>query len=200
MPSGKADGSEGQAGTGPVTIPGRQGHSLFVTVLAWTTIVPSAFGLVVALMQNVIFAVFMSPGQFAQIVAMLPPGMETLGNVSYGTMRVALLAFLALSLTFLLTGIGLLKRRNWARVVFIAAVALGTLYGVATYFFMDATSDLSVLLPDTTIEGAGIDLAQVAAMMRVTTTALTILFTAFNLWLIWRLVSPSIRQEFDRKP
>jgi uncharacterized membrane protein YozB (DUF420 family) len=172
-------------------------RSLFVSVLAWTTLVPAAFGVVVALMQNVMFTLFMSPAQFAQVVALLPPGMETLGRVSYDTMRVALLAFLALSVIFLLAGIGLLKRRNWARVVFIAAVALGTLYSVVTYFSMDAASDLTALLPGTTIDGASVDMAEIAAMMRATTTALTVVFTAFNLWLIWRLLSPAIRQEFE---
>jgi uncharacterized membrane protein YozB (DUF420 family) len=174
------------------------GHrSLFVTVIAWCTIVSAAFGVVIGLAQNVFFALFMSPEQLARMLAMLPPGMEAVAEVTYGSLRVALLAFLALAVIFLLTGIGLLRRRNWARVVFVAAIATGTLYSVVTYFLLDTAGDLAVLVPTATIDGTTADFAPMVAMMRATATALTIVLTAFNLWLIWRLLSPAIRREFD---
>jgi hypothetical protein len=171
-------------------------RSMSVTLLAWVTIIPAAFGVLVSLLQTVLFTAFMSPEQLDQLFAMLPPGMEALPRISYDTLRIALLSFLALSVIFLATGIGLLQRRNWARVVFIAAVALGTLYSVATYFFMDTAADLSLLIPPADINGSRIDVAPIMAMMRTATTVLAILFTALNVWLVWWLVSPAIRREF----
>ncbi|MEQ1581512.1 MAG: hypothetical protein ABL964_13045 [Steroidobacteraceae bacterium] len=171
-------------------------RSLSVTLLAWVTIIPAAFGVLVSLLQNILFAVFMSPGQLEQLFSMLPPGMEALPRISYGTLRIVLLAFLAASVIFLATGVGLLKRRNWARIVFIAAVALGTLYGVVTYFFMDTAADLSMLIPPSGLNGSRVDVAPIMAMMRAATTVLTVVFTALNLWLVWWLLSPAIRREF----
>lgn len=171
-------------------------RSLSVTLLAWVTIVTAAFGVLVSLLQTILFTAFMSPDQLDQLFAMLPPGMETLPRISYDTLRIALLAFLALSVIFLATGIGLLKRRNWARVLFIAVVALGTLYSVATYFFMDTAADLSLLVPPADMNGSRVDVAPIMAMMRTATTVLAIVFTALNLWLVWWLVSPAIRREF----
>jgi cbb3-type cytochrome oxidase subunit 3 len=168
-----------------------------VTLLAWVTIVPAAFGVLVGLVQNLLFAVFMSPDQLEQLFSMLPPGMEALPRVSYGTLRVVLLAFLAVSVLFLATGVGLLKRRNWARVMFIAAVALGTLYSVVAYFFIDTAADLSMLVPPGGLNGSPVDVAPLMAMMRAATTVLTLVFTALNLWLIWWLLSPALRREFS---
>lgn len=167
-----------------------------MTLLAWVTIIPAAFGVLVSLLQNILFAVFMSPDQLEQLLAMLPPGMESLPRVSYDTLRTVLLAFLALSVLFLATGVGLLKRRNWARVVFAASVALGTLYGVVSYFLLDSAADLSMLIPPVGVDGSRVDVAPIMAMMRTATTVLTILFTALNLWLLWWLLSPAVRREF----
>ena len=176
------------------TLPAPRSSS--VTLLAWVTIIPAAFGVLVSSLQTLLFTVFMSPDQLDQLFTMLPPGMEALPRISYNTLRIALLAFLAVSVIFLATGIGLLKRRNWARVVFIAAVALGTLYSVATYFFMDTAADLSLLIPPADMNGSRVDLAPIMAMMRTATTVLAVVFTALNLWLVWWLVSPAIRREF----
>lgn len=167
-----------------------------VTLLAWVTIIPAAFGVLVSLMQNILFAAFMSPDQLEQLFAMLPPGMESLPRVSYDMLRVVLLAFLALSILFLATGIGLLKRRNWARVVFVASVALGTLYGLVSYFLLDSAADLSMLIPPAGPDGSRVDVAPIMAMMRAATTVLTVVITALNVWLVWWLLSPAIRREF----
>jgi hypothetical protein len=170
-------------------------RSLSVTLLAWVTIIPAALGVIVSLLWNILFTVFMSPDQLEQLFAMLPPGMEALPRISYNTLRIVLLACLAVSVVFLAAGIGLLKRRNWARIVFVAAVALGTLYSVVTYFFMNP-ADLSALVPPADLNGSRVDMAPIMAMMRAATTALTLVFTALNLWLVWWLLSPAIRREF----
>jgi hypothetical protein len=148
-------------------------RSFSVTLLAWVTIIPAAFGVLISLVQNALFAAFMSPEQLEQLFALLPPGMEAVPRVSFDTLRIVLLAFLALSVIFLATGIGLLRRRNWARVVFIAAVALGTLYSVVTYFFLDTIADLSAMIPPAALNGSQVDLAPIMAMMRTATTVLT---------------------------
>lgn len=171
-------------------------RSLSVTLLAWVTIIPAACGALVALLQNILFAAFMSSEQLEALYAALPPGMEALPRVSYDMLRVVLLAFLALSILFLVTGIGLLKRREWARIVFAAAVLLGTIYGVASYFLLDSASDLSVLIPPADVNGSRVDVAPLMAMMRTATTVLTLVFTALNLWLVWWLLSPAVRAEF----
>ncbi len=173
-------------------------RSLSVTLLAWATIIPAACGVIASLAQNLLFTVFMSPDQLEQLFSMLPPGMEALPRVSYDTLRIGLLAVLAVSVIFFATGVGLLRRRNWARVVFVAAVAVGTLYSVVTCFFLDTTADLSELLPPAALNGSQVDLAPIMAMMRTATTVLTVVFTALNLWLIWWLLSPAIREEFRR--
>jgi hypothetical protein len=171
-------------------------RSLSVTLLAWVTIIPAALGVLVTLLQNILFAAFISPDQLEQLFSMLPPGMEAVPRISYDTLRIVLLALLAVSVIFLATGVGLLKRRDWARIVFVAAVLLGTLYSVVTYFIMDTAADLSMLIPPAGPGGSPADVAPIMAMMRAATTVLTIVFTALNLWLVWWLLSPAVRREF----
>ncbi len=176
-------------------------RSMFVTVLAWTTIIPAAFGVLIAGVQNLFFNLFMSPADLERMVAMLGPGMGGITQITFGNLRLLLLLFLATSVLFLVTGVGLLKRRNWARVLLVATLALGTLYSIFTALFVDSSADLAAMLaPSASFDGETVDFSGVASIMRATSITLLIVFTAFNAWLVWRLYSQPIAREFCGAP
>ncbi len=113
-------------------------RSTFVTVLAWIFILMSGFSTVMAVFQYVVMSFVMPLARMQASLDELkargdmpmPPGAEFM----FGHMRLIFGAFLLLSAITLLTSIGLLKRRNWARLVFICLMALGIVWNIAGLF------------------------------------------------------------------
>jgi hypothetical protein len=144
-------------------------RSLFVTVTAWVFIVLAALASVSALLQN------------AEIASFLP-GLTVVGNVQ----PLPLLT-------------GLLLRLEWARRFFIALLVLAIAANVAGLWLQHemlqslvsstlASSPLPPLAAD--VFGGFVTAARVMAVL-VTVGACLLL-----VWIIRRLMSPAVRQEF----
>lgn len=105
-------------------------RSTFITALAWTFIVMAGFASLIAVAQNIMIQL-MFPTDLA-----LPPsphasGVPAVLDFLLGHIRYLFLAFLILSIGTLVAAIGLLKRRNWARLAFVGILGLGILWNLA---------------------------------------------------------------------
>jgi hypothetical protein len=169
--------------------------SLFVTVTAWVFIVLAALASVSALLQNAAMASFL-------------PGLTVVGNVQPLPLLTGLLmgylpwlvgAGLAVSLATLACAIGLLVRLEWARRIFIALLVLAIAANVGALWLQQEvmqslvsstlkTSPLPPLVAD--VFGGFVTAARVMAVL-VTLGACLLL-----VWIIRRLMSPAVRQEF----
>jgi len=169
--------------------------SLFVTVTAWVFIVLAALASVSALLQNAAMASFL-------------PGLTVVGNVQPLPLLTGLLmgylpwvvgAGLAVSLATLACAIGLLVRLEWARRIFIALLVLAIAANVGGLWLQQEvmqslvsstlkTSPLPPLVAD--VFGGFVTAARVMAVL-VTLGACLLL-----VWIIRRLMSPAVRQEF----
>jgi hypothetical protein len=169
--------------------------SLFVTVTAWVFIVLAALASVSALLQNAAMASFL-------------PGLTVVGNVQPLPLLTGLLmgylpwvvgAGLAVSLATLACAIGLLVRLEWARRIFIALLVLAIAANVAGLWLQQevlqslvsntlARSPLPPLVAD--VFGGFVTAARVMAVL-VTVGACLLM-----VWIIRRLMSPAVRQEF----
>ena len=169
--------------------------SLFVTVTAWVFIVLAALASVSALLQNAAIASFL-------------PGLTVVGNVQPLPLLTGLLmgylpwlvgAGLAVSLATLACAIGLLVRLEWARRIFIALLVLAIAANVGGLWLQQEvmqslvsstlkTSPLPPLVAD--VFGGFVTAARVMAVL-VTLGACLLL-----VWIIRRLMSPAVRQEF----
>jgi hypothetical protein len=170
-------------------------RSTFVTVTAWIFIVLSAFATVTSVMQNVMVGLMFPTDEIVAAVnrdPKAPPGMA----IVFGHLKLIMLLFLGMCVATLASSIGLLRRREWARKVFIAVLLLGILWMIGgfvlQYFFMSSVNAMP------TAGGAAVD-AQFGMMMKVVMVfgALTSLtFAAIFGWIIYKLMSPAIRGEF----
>jgi hypothetical protein len=170
-------------------------RSLFVTVTAWVFIVLAALTSVSALLQK------------AEIASVLP-GLTVVGNVQPLPLLTGLLmgylpwvvgAGLAVSVATLACAVGLLLRLEWARRIFIALLVLAIVANVAGLWLQQEVlqslvsstlqrSPLPPLVAD--VFGGFVTAARVMAVL-VTVGACLLL-----VWIIRRLMSPAVRQEF----
>lgn len=181
--------------------PAAPARSTFVTVLAWIFLVLTGMGLVVSVLQNLMVHLLMPPEVFEQAAsAPVAPGTPAWATWMMGHFR------LIIALVFVLTGVmfiaslGLLKRWNWARLLFIAMMALGIAWnlfslGLQLPMLMDMHAQIgeaSRATPD--MPDLGWFVVGVGAVMLL----MVLGFSAVQAWIIKRLLSPEVVAEFRR--
>ena len=173
-------------------------RSNFVTVLAWIFIVLAGFATLVSIMQNImvwlIFPVAEMRGAAAKVEGQ--PGVPWFATLMFDYFQWFFLAFLAVCAATLAASIGLLKRKNWARISFIALMVLGILWNIAgvvmMYFFVSSFTEMPMPRKQPAAEHFGM----MMNVMMGFNALITIAFTALWAWIIKRLVSADIRREF----
>lgn len=175
-------------------------RSLFVTIVAGVFIALSGLALAAAVAQYRIFTMEPYRGtmdralQDSTFASVAPPAWRFL-VANYRTLA---LAGLAASTATLLASVGLLRRRNWARILFVGLLTLGIAAMVASLFLRDAMiPDLTaVMARDSTLHQARGDLAAAFRAMRTVFAGLALGIAGAFGWLIARFVSPGVRAEF----
>jgi hypothetical protein len=169
--------------------------SLFVTVTAWVFIVLAALASASALVQNAAVASFL-------------PGLTVVGNVQPLPLLTGLLlgylpwvvgAGLLVSLATLACAVGLLIRLEWARRVFIVLLVLAIVANVAGLWLQHEMlqSLVSNTLSRSPLPPLAADVfGGFVTAARVTAVLVTLGACALLVWIIRRLMSPSVRQEF----
>jgi hypothetical protein len=170
-------------------------RSLFVTVTAWAFIVLAAMASVSALLQNAAVASFL-PG--LSVVGHAQP-LPLLTGLLLGYLPWVVGAGLVMSLATLACAVGLLVRLEWARRFFIALLVLALVANVAGLWLQH---EVLQSLVDNTLSGSALPPAAAdvfggfVTATRVTAVLLTLGACALLVWIIRRLMSPAVRQEF----
>ena len=170
-------------------------RSLFVTLTAWLFLALGAMASVSALLQNAMLASWL-PGLRGLGVAQPLP---LLTSLLIGYLPWVMAAGLAVSLATMTSAVGLLLRLDWARRCFIGLLGLAiaaNLLGLWLQYevvqsLVEATLVRSPLPPAAAhVFGGFVTASQVMAVV-VTLAACGLL-----VWIIRRLMSPMVRQEF----
>lgn len=174
-------------------------RSNFVTVLAWIFIAFAGFATFIALLQNVMIAFVFPLDDIHARASMDAAKMPAFFAFAIDHLRWFFLTFLLVSATTFVAAIGLLRRWNWARLLFIAILGLGVIWnigGIALQQFM--MSSMPMPMPP----NAPKDFADGFDVMRkiivVFSAFMGIGFAVLYGWLIRKLLSPAIRAEFTR--
>jgi len=95
-------------------------RSSFITILAWILIVMSGFAAFISILQNIMIHTLFPADQMQAAIASTKnsPNIPWFVEFMFNYFRWFVGAFLLLSLSTLVSAIGLLKRKNWARIVF----------------------------------------------------------------------------------
>ncbi len=169
-------------------------RSAFVTVVAWIFIVLATLASTVGVLQNIAFfkmaAMPDGHGPMHGGAAQLP----WLLRLIFDHFQLYLAIELGGSLTGLVAAVGLLKRKNWARRLFIALLCLGMAVLVVAL-----ATQLSFTPVTDNIPAAQVP-ENVRTMLRVMKGfffILTLLLSLLLSWIIATLAGPRIKEEFQ---
>jgi len=177
------------------TLPGQVPRSQFVTVLAWIFIVLSGFTALIAVLQNIMFHLVFERG-FGECVPPPPSEMGAVFTFIFDHMQWVFAGFLILSLVSLTASIGLLRRQEWARWLFVA------LMGVAIAYQLLGLVLQSVMMPSFDIplakapEGVAAGVRTMTIVIRIFSAVMALAFCGVFGWIIKRLLAADIRAEF----
>jgi flagellar basal body-associated protein FliL len=176
-------------------------HSQLVNIFARSNIVLGVMGVFVLL---VLMLLFKNGGAADELLATLqsPELQLQIPKSAADSMRHIegyLAASLALNVVQLVASYALLKRRNWARLFWVAVMVVTVIWCIAGLFSpMDVSkylpADLNQAPPETQAE-----LKAMLASAKIYGYALSLAFAALFSWLAWRFCSQDIRREFQAK-
>jgi len=171
--------------------------SNFVTVVAWIFIVLSGFGTLIGILQSVMIATVFNTPEVAQAMqSPPPPGAPPFAMFMMKHMLTFFVCMLALNVLTLIASVGLLLRRNWARLLFIGLMVFGIVWnfaGLVLQFSMfSSMRDQFAAVPDAP------DMGAFFVGIAVVSVIFVIAFSALFGWIIKRLVSPPVVAEFGR--
>lgn len=170
-------------------------RSTFVTMLAWTFIVLAGFAVVTSTFQVLLVVVMFTDAEIAASVAS-EPDMPEIARTLSTHIRMITLAFFILNTGTLVSAIGLLKRREWARKAFILVLVIGivVLLGgmLLQYQLFSAVSALPA--PGGPPVDAMFDVMM--KILRIVYTLVGIVFSAIFGLIIAKLCSAGTRREF----
>lgn len=172
--------------------------STFVTVVAWIFMILAGFATCISVLQNIMIT-FMFPAAEMQAAATQmreDPRAPRIFMYMFEHMRLFVFTFLVLSAATLVSSIGLLLRKEWARVTFVALMAFGILWNIGGMVLMYVMFS-SMSAP---VEGApqfhDEDFQLFAMIMMGFNLLLALGITVLFGWIIKKLLSTNIRQEF----
>ena len=177
------------------------GKSQFVTRLAWTGIVITGFATFMSLLQNIIVSVLLPIDQMKEVFVVEPrmsKYVPALVSFMMTNIRLIFFGYLVLSTAMFISSIGLLKRKNWARIIFIFIISVGIASSLAGVFFQGAMMGTVIpILPEEYVDMPGMPNFQAMFLIiRIASGVLVIFMVALYGWIIKKLVSKEIKQEF----
>lgn len=166
-----------------------ESRSTFVTVLAWMFIVGSGFATFISIMQVIMVTTMFSGDEFSSV----PKNAPAMAKFMSQHFNLLIYAFFVLASFTFISSIALLKRKNWARLAFIAILAIGILWqagGVAIQLTM--FSDFPA--PP---KGEGFDdFERMSTIIRWFSIVIALAVSGVFIWLIKKLTTQSISREF----
>lgn len=180
-------------------------RSSFVNATAWITLCLSILSLLMLALQVVMFLAAGRTGLFSKLQEQLALDPQASAFLSMALEWLPWLAVLITvqNLLFVTASVGLLKRREWGRKLFIALLALVIVWQIVMiplqWSMMDHFQGLMMMGQEVRPEMQAMMQAQMEAtsiISRLFSAAFGLIFAALFAWLIWKLRSPRVRAEF----
>ena len=166
--------------------------STFVTVVGIIFIAFAVISLFAVLAQFAIFTLFsFVPGlsESMQESGSMPPFTRVMSSYAGPFMAAAFVA----SIVQLIASIGLLLRKNWARILFIVVLSYLIAFkvmGVVAQFYIVPS------LPENMPQSSPMFLETFTIFIRMFTIIISVVFCILYVWIISKLLSKKIRMEF----
>lgn len=179
-------------------VPTTQDRSIFITVLAWIFIVFAGFTTVISLLQTILISVMLRSDEMQSSMHQTQnyQEMPTYAKFFFDSPQVIFGAFFVVCLLTLISAIGLLRRKNWARIVFIGLMGLGIVWNVVAAVFPIVMMSSFQSLPENTPSDYADSFQTMQNVIMIGSFIFAIAFAVLFGWIIKRLVSAEIRREF----
>jgi len=125
-------------------------------------------------------------------------GAPPFAQFMFGHMQWFFLGFLLFSALLLVTSIGLLKRWNWARLVFIAFMVLSIAWSIGSIGLQMAMMS-SMQADVSAMQHAPVDFRAFQIVVTGMSTLFALAFSVLYAWIIKRLASAPVIAEFRAK-
>lgn len=184
-------------------------RSTFVTVLAWISIIFSGMGVLFSGLQNLMMTAmpvqspFNNPAADSMLTNHFPPAEQFI----FRHFQLVLFMVFIMMVITLAASIGLLRRHNWARILYITLMVLGVVYCVGGLYLQrsmfTSMQQMAASMPDP--QGATGDslgapspaaFGRMMVIMKVFMFLFVGAFVAVYIWIIAKLSSARIRSEF----
>ena len=172
--------------------------SSFINALAWISIIFAALGFFSSLLQTLIVNIFLSKEQIVKAFEDPQLSNQVPEIIIFLVSNLNVLApmFMLFSVLFFLVSLGLLKRKNWARLAFIIFLVIGITSSVLALIFQ------SKLMPEFhQIKGdiPGFDPNAMIKSVKIFNVFINIIHVGLYAWIIKKLISKEIKNEFYQK-
>jgi len=174
-------------------------RSGFVTALAWSFIILGGIATVVTLVQTIIVTVMFPMEEMRASMRELQKSqpMPPFFMLIFENVRLISFAAFVSSVVTLVASIGLLMRRNWARLVFIVVMTFGVIWnlaGLGMPFFM---SDMFPEVPGHVPPGFHDNFKLVWNILIGFSVLMCLVFAGLFVWVVKRLLADDIKREFQ---
>lgn len=175
-------------------------RSTFVNVVGWIFLVFSAFGFLIGVLQNIMLHTIFPRDAFTQIASHPQhPELPAFSMWMIQNMPLMFALVLVMALVHLVASIGLLRRWNWARLLFIGLMAFGIVSNLGGLVFQglmmaqmhEQFAAIQAARPDHMP-----DLGWFMVAIGVFSLVMALAFATLYAWIIKRLMSPAVVAEF----
>jgi hypothetical protein len=171
-------------------------RSVFVSTIGWSFVALSGMGTMITILQNVMVHTFFNGSDFDQAMRTMPADTPWVFRLMLANFKTFIGLMLAASLTMLTASIGLLLRKNWARILMIVLMigsALSQLLGLIAQF-----SVIGHMRQQLAAAPGAPDMSFFLVAIVVFSAIFGLGFCFLFGWIAKRLMSPEIAAEFGR--
>ena len=169
---------------------------MFVTVVAWLFIITGGFATFIALLQNIMLHFLLPADKMQALIQEQQAGpMSVMTEFLFTYMGWFFAGMLVLAVVTVIAAIGLLLRKNWARLTFI-----GLMLAVIVWNLVSLVAQRLLLHSATTHDDVPGDFVQQSQgmmdVMGVFSYVLAAIVCGLCAWIAWRLSRAAIKREF----
>lgn len=170
-------------------------RSTFINVLSWIFIVIGGFSTFISILQNIMVQTIFRKEEISQAMqqAEQTENIPVFAQFMFNHFDLFFLLVLILSSTSLISAIALLKRKNWARILFIVLMSLGigwNVIGLILQFTMFSS------MPEMTGGDIPPEFQNMMQIMKFASVIMVVGISALFGFVIKKLCSQQIKEEF----
>jgi hypothetical protein len=181
--------------------PSPPARSAFVTAVAWVFIVLAGFATLIAVMQAMMFA-FMFPAAELPSIAGTPRELQAMpAPLRFLLQNIWLIfaAYWSLAALTLVAAVGLLLRRNWARLLFVALMGLGIAWNAGALWLQQQMLASMPRMSSRAPAGMAPGFDTMATVMGIGMAAFAVVVAVIFGWIAVRLMSGAVKAEFKAR-